>query len=147
MYTMPGADFTGSRKGGRWRARNRKCGYFLPSLSSGASACPHQTGSPRSLCCQSSLTAQTMLPTPSDVSPQGPILNPHLPLRRSGCAQCGRPQLPRPPSRLGRRGPSQEPRWQRRQGRPLPELRHRRGEHTATTRRPRGARVHSNRRP
>ena len=46
--------------------------------SSCASGCPHQTGSPLSLAYKSSLMAQTMLPLPSDVSPQGPILNPYL---------------------------------------------------------------------
>ena len=114
------SDFMGSRKGGRWRARNRKCRLF-PSVSAPTLALPvHQTRSPLSLSYQSSLMAQTVLPLPSDVSPQGPILHSHLSPKVQRLHAVWRLQLPCLPCRLGHRSPSEEPRWQCRQGWPLP---------------------------
>nr|CAI9713657.1 unnamed protein product [Rangifer tarandus platyrhynchus] len=128
---MPGARLRRKPEGRPlWGSKQEVTAVSFRPCSSGASGCPHQTGSPLSLSHQRSLMAQTMLPPPSDVSAQGPILNPRLHLRCSGRTQCGGPRLPRAPSRLGHRSPSQEPRWRRRQGWSLPVRRHHRGEHT-----------------
>lgn len=101
--------FMAGKTGGRRRleagvtAVSSSC---LPWLFTCASGWPHQTGSP--------LASHTRAPDgagltslPSDVSPRGPILN--LPPATYGHFQCGRPQLPYPPCRLGHQSPQRSP--------------------------------------